>query len=302
MFAILFFKGGMEMKKMKNVFIMLVLIGVMNIAGCQSFEQAFDIEQTQATQQPETTSETVKDVQMQRGMTEAEQAYFLQAKPNIEQIITDINSVTEIITNASDINVWKEAIPYAENCIKLGGELENLQGTEESKVISELVQLFGYNVRHGYENFIESLETANTEKLQDWFQINMKDIFICLYEVGAYAQEGKTIQEQMKEEMRDLLNEEEIESIVFLSGSNFVTFQLEASDTSTGLIKIYEILSLMAKKEFYEYLDISFGVKNNDGFVFLKVDMTSQTRNQIDFDTFEWVDIPETADSYTDKF
>ena len=58
----------------------------------------------------------------------------------------------------------------------------------------------------------------------------------------------------------------------------------------------------MAKKEFYEYLDISFGVKNNDGFVFLKVDMTSQTRNQIDFDTFEWVDIPETADSYTDKF
>ena len=224
------------MKKTKVLFIMIILLCFISIAGCQTSSQEDGTEQTQTTQQAETT----KDIQTQKGMTQAEQEYFLQAKPSIEQIITDINSINKIVTtNTNDINAWKEAIPYAENCIKLGGELENLQGTEESKVISELVQLFGYNVRHGYENFIESLETANTEKLQDWFQINMKDIFICLYEVGAYAQEGKTIQEQMKEEMRDLLNEEEIESIVFLSGSNFVTFQLEASDTSTGLIKIY---------------------------------------------------------------
>ena len=48
-------------------------------------------------------------------------------------------------------------------------------------------------------------------------------------------------------------------------------------------------------------MDISFGVED-EVTVFLKVDMTSQTRNQIDFDTFEWGDIPEMADSYIDKY
>ncbi len=286
------------MKKTKVLFIMIILLCFISIAGCQTSSQEDGTEQTQTTQQAETT----KDVQTQKGMTQAEQEYFLQAKPSIEQIITDINSINKIVTtNTNDINAWKEAIPYAENCIKLGTELENLQGTEETKTISELVQLFGNNVKHGNENFIEGLETVNAEKLQDWIQINMKDIVAYTYEIRAYSQEGKTIQEQLKEEMRNLLSEEEIERITFLSGFSAITFQLEASDTITGLMKIYEILNLMGKQEKYEYLDISFGVED-EVTVFLKVDMTSQTRNQIDFDTFEWGDIPEMADSYIDKY
>ncbi len=288
------------MKKIKTLVPMTICVCSMCMVACQVSSEESELEQTKIQEQTQVKEET----QTTKGMTKAEQEYFAQAQPSVEQIITETANIRAIVSNTSDVTEWKEAIPSAKNCITLGEELQNLQGTKETNILSELVQLFGYTVKHGNENFIEGLETGNVEKLQDWLKINMPDIIAHTYEVSAYVQEGKTIQEQLKEEMKGILSEKEIEHIVFTPKALIVFFQLEGDETNTSLMRIYEILKFMETQRKYDYLGISFKVdytplkEEEKIYTFMEVTFKNQTRQEIDFNAIEWTNIPDLANEY----
>ena len=161
-----------------------------------------------------------------------------------------MGNVTKVIENSNSVEEWKEAIPYAQNCIALSKEIQNLKATDELILkigIVELVGQFKFTVERANKYFIERLEKEEPKML------------IYLHEIDIYVQDGKRTQAQLREELSELLNEEIEFAIV--SGTDDVMFILQVSEENKVLVKIYEILKMMNLQNKYDYLDTYFDIE-----------------------------------------
>ena len=296
----------------KNKIIQKMLFIVMwcfliSFTACTSDDSVTDTQQEQQEQQQEQTQaeQPPQQTEAKKGMTEAEQQYFVQAQSDLQQMINEFNKICNIVLSSNDIEDWKESIPFAENCVALGDRLENLEGTEETEDLSNLVRILGTDVSSVSESFIGYLENNDVEVLKDWREIEMYDIIVRIYELSAYVQEGKTIEQQLKEELKSVISDEEIEHMGYMPGGRGISFRLTGSSTEESLKKIYDIIKMIGMQEKYDYLSISFGVDyyaKVDGktWTFMYVEFNN-SRKQIDFDTIQWSDIPKVADVYQNR-
>ncbi len=173
-----------------------------------------------------------------------------------------MGNVTKVIENSNSVEEWKEAIPYAQNCIALSKEIQNLKATDELILkigIVELVGQFKFTVERANKYFIERLETQNKGQLQNWVEKEEPKMLIYLHEIDIYVQDGKRTQAQLREELSELLNEEIEFAIV--SGTDDVMFILQVSEENKVLVKIYEILKMMNLQNKYDYLDTYFDIE-----------------------------------------
>ena len=149
-----------------------------------------------------------------------------------------MGNVTKVIENSNSVEEWKEAIPYAQNCIALSKEIQNLKATDELILkigIVELVGQFKFTVERANKYFIERLETQNKGQLQNWVEKEEPKMLIYLHEIDIYVQDGKRTQAQLREELSELLNEEIEFAIV--SGTDDVMFILQVSEENKVLVK-----------------------------------------------------------------
>ncbi|MEY8322110.1 hypothetical protein AAK894_13745 [Lachnospiraceae bacterium 46-61] len=292
----------------KNKIIQKMLFIVMwcfliSFTACTSDDSTTDTQQEQQKQQEQTQAEQPpQQTETKKGMTEAEQQYFAQVQPDLQQMINEFNKICDIVLSSNDIEDWKAAIPFAENCVVLGDRLENLEATDG---LSNLVCILGIDVSSVSESFIGYLENNDIEILKDWREIEMYDIIVRICELSAYVQEGKTIEQQLKEELKSVISDEEIKHMAYMPGGRSISFRLTESSTEESLKKIYDIIKMIGMQEKYDYLSVRFEVDyyaKVDGkiwtFMYVKF---NNSRKQIDFDTIQWSDIPKVADVYQNQ-
>ncbi len=296
-------KNPKELKKLLIALFIEIAVLIMLFVACDKMLSTEDDSEQEIVQKEEQTQveQKIQQNEIKKGMTKAEQEYFTQAQADIEQLVKELNEMGRLVSNAKTTEELKEAIPIAENCVTLGDKIKQLEVIEEIDTLSNLVTLFGWYAEEQGKTFIEALETSDSEKMKDWSEICWPDVISCMYQLSAYIQEGKTIQEQLEQELTGILNEEEMKHV---SVSDYIAvFQLEEESTEDGLKKIYEIAKLICTQHKYDYLsEIRIGVDCStkiDGktMMFMLVEF-NDSRKQIDFNTINWADIPDVADSY----
>ena len=295
-------KNPKELKKLLITLFVEIVVLIMLFVACDKALSTEDDSEQEIVQKEEQTQveQQIQKNEIEKGMTEAEREYFAQAQADIEQLVKELNEMGKLIRNAKTMEELKEAIPIAENCVTLGDKIKQLEVIEEIDTLSNLVTLFGWYAEHQGETFIEALATNDTEKMKDWSEICWPDVISCMYQLSAYIQEGKTIQEQLEQELTGILNEEEMKH---MSVSDYIAvFQLEEESKENALKKIYNVLKIMYTQNKYDYLSIYFNVyhvvgNENKTATFMKISFQN-SRKQIDFNTINWTDIPEIADDY----
>lgn len=295
-------KNPKELKKLLIALFIEIAVLIMLFVACDKMLSTEDNSEQEIVQKEEQTQVEQKTQQIK---IETEQEYFAQAKPFIEQIITETENVKKIIESSSSVEEWKKAIPYAQNCITLSKEIQNLKVTDElilKKGLVELVHTFGLTVERVNNHFIEGLETQNMEQLQNWAEKEDPEVIIGLNEINAYVQGGKPIQEQLREELSMILSNEEIENVNIISGTNDATFAIYAAEEEKeGLIKICEILKIMGSQSKYDYLNTYFviGYPYPEELFLIPVRVTRETRQGIDLNTINDTNIIDIADEYS---
>lgn len=286
--------------KKKMLFIVLCCFFI-SFTACTSDDSTTNTQQEQQEQQQQQTQE----IQTEQTKIATEQEYFEKAQPFIAQIVTEIGNIRKVVENSSSVEEWKEAIPYAQNCIALSKEIQNLKATDElilKKGILELGTKFGLTVERANNHFIEGLETQNMEQLQNWVEKEEPEIIIGLNEINAYVQGGKSIQEQLREELSTILSDGEIENVNIISGTSDATFAIYATtEEKEGLIKICEILKIMGSQSKYDYLNTYFviGYPYPGEMFLIPVRVTRETRKGIDLNTINDTNIIDIADEYS---
>ncbi len=300
-------KNPKEFRKLMIALLVEIVVVIMLFVACDKMLSTEDNSGQEIVQKEEQTQveQQTQQKEIKKGMTEAEQEYFAQAQSDVQQMISEFNKICDIVLSSNDIDDWKESIPFAENCVVLGDKLEKLEGTEKTEDLSNLVRILGIDVSSVSESFIGYLENNDVEVLKDWREIEMYDIIVRIYELSAYVQEGKTIEQQLKEELKSVINDEEIEHMGYMPGGRGISFRLTGSSTEESLKKIYDIIKMISMQEKYDYLSISFKVDyyaKVDGktWTFMHVEFNN-SRKQIDFDTIQWSDIPKVADFYQNR-
>lgn len=295
-------KNPKELKKLLIALFIEIAVLIMLFVACDKMLSTEDDSEQEIVQKEEQTQVEQKTQQIK---IETEQEYFAQAKPFIEQIITETENVKKIIESSSSVEEWKKAIPYAQNCITLSKEIQNLKITDElilKKGIVELGHTFGLSTERASKHFIEGLETQNIEQLQNWVENEEPEMVILLHEIDAYVQGGKRIQEQLREELKGILTDEEIENVNIPSKTSTATFAIYAAEEEKeGLIKICEILKIMGLQNKYDYLDTYFviGYPYPEEMFLIPIRLKKETRQGIDLNTISDTNIIDIADEYS---
>ena len=297
-------KNPKELKKLLITLFVEIFVLIMLFVACDKALSTEDDSEQEIVQKEE---QTQVGQQTQQIKIETEQEYFERAQPFIEQIITEIGNIREVVENSSGVEEWKEAIPYAQNCIALSKEIQNLDFEVTDELASnigmvELVHRFGLTVGRVNIHFIEGLENQNMEQLQNWVEKEEPEIITGLNEINAYIQGGKPIQQQLREELSAILSNEEIENVNIISGTNDATFAIYAlKEEKEGLIKICEILKIMGSQSKYDYLNTYFviGYPYPEELFLIPMRVTRETRQKIDLNTINDTNIIEIADEYS---
>lgn len=279
-------------EKKKLTFMEIVIISILFVSCVNMFSNT-----SEQSQQSQTTSDSSTQIA-------TEQQYFENIRPFLQQIITERNSMMEILNNADSIEKWKEAMPAAQNCIAFAKEIQNLKATDELILqggIAELGHRFGLAVERANLHFIQGLEEKNIEQLNHFLHVEDVEVVASINEIIAYIQGGKPIQQQLKEELNGVLNEEEIESINIISGTANATFTIQATETEQeGLLKICEILKIMGAQNKYDYINTSFVIAYPypEPLFLVSLQVNKQTRQEIDFNTINDNNIIDIAEEY----
>lgn len=293
-------KNPKELKKLWITLFVEIVVLIILFAACDKTEDDLEQEVVQKEEQTQTISE---EDAIQQDKIATEQEYFEKVQPFIGQIIVNRENIWKILKNSSNVEEWKEAIPYAQNCIALSKEIRNLKATDElllKKGIAELGIKFGLTVERVNNHFIEGLETQNIEELQNWIKKEDSEIVTSWNEINAYIQGGKPIQEQLREELSTILSDEEIENVNIVSET--ATFTIYATtEEKEGLLKICEILKIMGSQSKYDYLNTYFviGYPYPGSMFLIPVRVTRETRQGIDLNTINDTNIIDIADEYS---
>lgn len=310
-----------EKKRYKFLLMILkILIGVLIlvlvaavVTGIRESEKK-EKEEAKIQQQDDklekTTQQTKSKTETQiTGTTESEKAYLQLATPYISEILKNNQ---DIMNSQQKGDNWNDTInQLAQKIVESGDSLENLQYADDTKTIGTLVQLFGYNISHGYENYIEAFTNSDTEKLE-FYQMDYKTAMCQLNEINFYSTHGVEISKQLEKDIKALLGEHIFNNITLSSGTDYVTIvsnidylEDEKALKNSSLMTAYDILKYLSKNQYYNYLTVNLGTQCQfeDGTqsLIMIVEFSSQKRLEVNFDDISWINIPEIADKYTDK-
>lgn len=264
--------------------------------------------QTQTTQQPDSTTKADSTSEM----TESENAYWETATPYVLEILNNNKSIIEILNSKEKESNWQDTVDsLAQKIIENGDYLENLQYTDDTKTIGTLVQLFGYNISHAYENYMEGVANSDAEKFQS-YQMDLNTAIAYINEINFYSTYGVEISKQLENDIKSLVGEYTFNSVSLSSDSNYLTIVLNIDDLedkkalkNSSLMTVYDVLKKLSQNEKYNYLTVNLGIQckfsNGTQSLIMIVEFSSQKRLEINFDDISWINIPELADKYTDK-
>lgn len=265
--------------------------------------------QTQTTQQPDSTTKADSTSEM----TESENAYWETATPYVLEILNNNKSIIEILNSKEKESNWQDTVDsLAQKIIENGDYLENLQYTDDTKTIGTLVQLFGYNISHAYENYMEGVANSDPEKIE-FYQMDYKTAMCQFNEINFYSTYGVEILKQLENDIKNIVGEHTFNSIQLSSGANYLFVRLNKELFENKkvlrddcLLSVNDTLEMLSKNSYYNYLDLeikidcdvvdSYGQKKE--LVVMDVRLNSDTRSKINFENFSWINIPDIADSY----
>lgn len=262
--------------------------------------------QNQATQQPDATTKTDSTT----GMTESENAYWETAAPYVLEILESNQDIMDSLKKGEN---WNDTVNSStQKIIENGDYLENLQYTDDTKTIGTLVQLFGYNISHAYENYMEGVANSDPEKIE-FYQMDYKTAMCQFNEINFYSTYGVEISKQLEEDVKKVVGIGFDSAGLTASGTNFVfvTFNKELFENKKVLrddclSSVNDILEMLSQNQHYNYLDLavkidcdvidSYGQEKK--LTIMDVRLNSDTCSKINFENFSWSNIPDIADSY----
>ena len=306
-------------KKKIVITLIFVIVFLFTFSGCVSKENSDNSttidNETESKTEDKKENEEVDNIEGEKTITEDEKRYYEQAKPYIDTILSDFNVLNELAEQQNRDETWKvEMSELAQKFIEDGLNLENLSNNESARPLSDLAGLFGVNIKFAGENLSDWLSGGNQEDYEDW-EMCVNDANCYLQELNFYYITGVTLQEQLENDIKAQVGEEFVDSISISSGGSVLGILikqkiLEDTDSTKSLshMEIYDLLKMLSKNPYYNYLDIIIKLQDtiqingeDKNFIFMEAKFSTETRKNIDFNNISWSQIQDIADNYIDR-